>query len=386
MRKMEPAEVFAPGEFIKDELAAREWKQEDLAAIMGRSPKVVSEIISGNTGITPETAEGLSAAFGTTAQLWMNLETAYRLALSGRGDPAIARRAAIYAKAPIRAMVKRHWIEPSKDVDVLERRLLDFLGIGNLNEEPKMAVALRKPAPYDVRTPAQVAWLSRARHLAAGTQAVPFTKAGLERGLKELRALVSYADEVRRVPRVLADMGIRLLIVEPLPQTRIDGACFWLDAKSPVVVLTIRFDRIDWFWFTLMHEILGHVQQRASNGNRDVSLDLDLVSDQPRTNDTRPQSEISADDLAADFLIPKTKLDDFVARVSPFYSKLRIEAFAARVKVHPGIVVGQLQHRGEVQYTHNREMLVRIRNIIAPSALTDGWGYGLPELTCTGRA
>lgn len=378
MRKTGPAEVFAPGEFIKDELVARGWRQEDLAEIMGRSPKVVSEIISGSTGITPETAEGLSGAFGTTAQLWMNLEAAYRLALSGQGDPDVARRAAIYAKAPIRAMVKRHWIEHSDDVDVLEHRLLHFLEIDRLDAEPVLAVAARKSTPYDTLTSAQEAWLFRAKHIAPAAPASSFSMASFTRCVRDLRSLAANAEDVRRVPRALADLGVRLVIVEPLPNTRIDGACLWLDDRSPVVVLSMRYERIDWFWFTLMHELLGHVPERRAHGGIRVSLDLDLVGEEPRTAGARPESEKTADRLAAEFLVPKSELDSFIARVGPFYSRKRIEGFALCQKVHPGIVVGQLQHHGAVPYTHNREMLVKIRSLITPAALTDGWGHSLP--------
>jgi HTH-type transcriptional regulator/antitoxin HigA len=378
MREKKTREGFAPGEFIQEELEERKWNQEDLAAILGRSPKVVSEIISGRTAITPKTADGLGSAFGTSAQLWMNLEAAYRLSLMDQSDPAIARRAAIYAKAPIREMVKRNWIEGSDDAQVLERRLLDFLEIRDLSEEPKLAMAARKSTSYDTLTPAQEAWLFRAKHIAPAAPGGTFSKASLEHGLQDLRSLMSHAEDVRRVPRLLAEMGIRLLIVEPLPQTRIDGACFWLDNRSPVVVLSMRFDRIDCFWFTLMHEVLGHVQHPGARADDNVSLDLDLNREQPRASDARPQSEKEADRFAEDFLVSKAKLDDFVARVSPFYSKMRIEAFAARMKVHPGIVVGLLQYRGEVPYTHNREMLVRVRSSVTPSALTDGWGCRLP--------
>jgi HTH-type transcriptional regulator/antitoxin HigA len=49
--------------------------------------------------------------------------------------------------------------------------------------------------------------------------------------------------------------------------------------------------------------------------------------------------------------------------------------FAAQIGVHPGIVVGQLQHLDEIPYSHNREMLVRIRDRVTNSAVTDGWGH-----------
>jgi HTH-type transcriptional regulator/antitoxin HigA len=67
-------------------------------------------------------------------------------------------------------------------------------------------------------------------------------------------------------------------------------------------------------------------------------------------------------------------LNDFIARVRPLYSEQRILAFAKRINVHPGLVVGQLQRRGEIPYSHFHKYLVKIRHIITQSALTDGWG------------
>jgi len=70
-----PAEVFPPGDFIREELEAREWTQGDLAEILGRPLQAVNEIVAGKKAITPETAQGLGDAFGTGPELWMNLET-----------------------------------------------------------------------------------------------------------------------------------------------------------------------------------------------------------------------------------------------------------------------------------------------------------------------
>jgi len=78
-------------------------------------------------------------------------------------------------------------------------------------------------------------------------------------------------------------------------------------------------------------------------------------------------------------MFTKTDFDDFIARVRPLYSKKRIIGFANRINVHPGIVVGQLQHRDEIKYSQNREMLVKVRETLASAALTDGWGYSLPS-------
>jgi HTH-type transcriptional regulator/antitoxin HigA len=89
---MKVAEVFPPGEYLKDELDARGWTQTQFAAILGRPIQVVNQIIKGRKSITPETAAAIGAAFGTSAELWMNLEVAFQLA-KVRVDPGIQKRA-----------------------------------------------------------------------------------------------------------------------------------------------------------------------------------------------------------------------------------------------------------------------------------------------------
>ena len=88
-----PAEVFPPGDFIREELEARGWSQRALAEILGRPIQAINEIVNGKKRITAETAKELALAFGTSADLWMNLENAYRLATADDADPAIADRA-----------------------------------------------------------------------------------------------------------------------------------------------------------------------------------------------------------------------------------------------------------------------------------------------------
>ena len=93
-----PAEGFPPGEFISEELEERGWSQADLADILGKTPAMVNEIIKVKRRITHEVAEGLAAAFGTSAEYWTNLETAYQFWLLRRGQtrPPISQRTTLH--------------------------------------------------------------------------------------------------------------------------------------------------------------------------------------------------------------------------------------------------------------------------------------------------
>ena len=73
---------IGPGDFIKEELALRNWKQEDLADILGISNKTANEIITNKQTITIDMANLLSQAYGQSPQYWINLDTNYRLRLT----------------------------------------------------------------------------------------------------------------------------------------------------------------------------------------------------------------------------------------------------------------------------------------------------------------
>ncbi len=367
MNNRRPAEVFPPGEYLKDELEERDWTQADLAEIIGRPIQLVNEIITGKRGITPETAKGLAAAFGTSAEIWLNLETAYRLWKSGEDkDEAVERRANIYSKGPIKEMVKRGWIEYSESVDVLEKRVCDFFGLRTIEDQPKMLRAAHKSTSYVEATPAQIAWLCRAKHLANGMKVASFSKTNLAGAVTDLKRLLQDPMEARHVPQILGDAGIRFLVVEPLPNTKIDGACFWLDDNSPVIALALRFDRIDNFWFTLAHE-LSHARSAVQ------ALDVDIENKETE----RPDIEITANEFAAEFLVPQERLMSFISLVGPIFRRNRIEEFAETVNVHPGIVIGQLQHRNLIYSPTFRQYLAPIREIVTAAALTDGWGVSV---------
>ncbi|MBE0479684.1 MAG: HigA family addiction module antidote protein [Dehalococcoidia bacterium] len=375
MDERRPVEVFSPGDFIREELEARGWTQDDLAEILGRPLRTVNEIITGKRGITPETAKGLGQAFGTSAQLWMNLESAYRLSLADATHETVARRATLYAEAPVRLMIKRGWIEGSSNIEVLERRVQDFLSLLDMRPKP-LAYTARKSTSYQELTGLQRAWLARAYHLAHTVSAANYSKARLTEAFERLKAFLPNAQDVRCIPRLLAEKGIKFIIIEPLPQCKIDGVSFWLN-NTPVIALSLRYDRLDWFWHTLVHELF-HVKNEDGRNNDKFAIDTELVGQVRESSNNRPAYEIETDRLTVEYLIPQEELENFIARTQPLYSKTKILGFANRIGIHASIVVGQLQYRKEISYAHNREMLVKVRDIVTDSALTDGWGKSLP--------
>lgn len=363
-----PAEVFPPGEFLREELEARDWSQQELADILDRPPRLISELIAGKRAITPETAKGLADAFGTSPDYWMNLESQYQLSKVKVPNENVARKARLYGKFPVREMLRRGWVRASENVEVLEQRFSDFFGISGMDAEPQLFHNAKKTHVAAETTPTQLAWLFRVRAM-ANQQALPaYSRSKLLAALERLKALVLSPEEVRHVPRILAEAGVRLVFVEPLAGSKMDGACFWLDGCNPVIGMTLRFDRIDNFWFVLRHEI-EHVIREDGKSEGQAIIDTD-VGDSP---DGLLECERLANAAGADFCVPTAELDSFVARLQPYFSEEKVLRFAQRIGVHPGLVVGQLQRRlGRHDFL--RKYQVKVRAFVVPSADVDGWG------------
>jgi HTH-type transcriptional regulator/antitoxin HigA len=361
-----------PGKALRQMLDEKGWTQDGLADITGLSRTTISSIVSGRSGISADVAVRLAAAFGNRPDQWLKWDADYQLSLVESDTCIVERLAHLHDVAPVREMQKRGWIRATDDVNELEAELDTFFG-GPVRDGVAFKVATSRTVQLAHLNVAEKAWCFRARRLAAAVLPVAeFSADRLISAEKKLRQLAAYPKEVRRLPQMLAYYGIRFVIVEPLPSAKIDGAAFWMDDGTAVIAVSVRWDRIDAFWFTVMHEFM-HIK------NGDVySADVNLIQENEKGVVTvvlaDNETEKVANEGAADALVPQAELDSFIRRLSPLYSADRIVQFANKIKMHPGIIVGQLQHRGEVGYSAHRAFLVKIRNLITDVALTDGWG------------
>lgn len=368
-----------PGQLVETLLAERGWTQRTLGVVLAKSDTTINRLISGKAAVDAETALMLEDVFSVPADRFLALQKEYDLAQARIvmvPDPTRATRAALYGDLPVADMIKRGWLdaESIRDTERIERALVRFFGVNRPDDIEVLPHAAKKTATTAAVTPAQIAWLYRVKQMASGILAKPYTRAGLIAALPKLRALALSPEGVARVPRILAEAGIRFVVVESLPSAKIDGVCFWINAGTPVIGMTLRFDRIDNFWFVLRHEI-EHVLQ--GHGMAAIILDANLEGDRAGTGPDVSEEERVANQAAQDFLVPSTQMDAFIARKAPFFSDRDLVGFAKIMRVHPGIVAGQLQRKTE-RYDRFRSYLVKIREIILPNVFKDGWGDVAP--------
>jgi len=371
-------QAFSPGEFIQDSLDARGWKQIDLANIVGVAQSVVNNWVTGKRRITAKTAQALADAFGNDPEEWVKLQAVYDITIRTlRRDDLRVKRSMLWHRVPMRHVIDRGWILESENVETLEAEVLDFYKVKNIEDIKPKAYAARKSTDGSDLTNEQLAWYRRAKNIAECLPIqVKYKRSTFQQLLDELEPLRIEPEEARKVPEVLRQHGIRFIVIEHLPGSKIDGICFWVGTKQdePVIVLSMRYDRIDWFWFTLMHE-LAHVYH--NHGKDHASLDMSLVGADAQPSAEKSTEEKLADNFASEYLIGQQDIEEFIGRISPLYSDTQIRGFADSYNVHPGIVIGRLQLMNRIPYSRGRGMLVKIRECVIQSALTDGWGNSI---------
>ena len=345
-----PARLTLPGRILSRELDARGWTQKDLATIMGRPVQAINEIIKGTKQITPETALALADAFGTSAEFWLNLESNYRLNLARQVQTVqnVTRKSRLYSLLPMTEIIKRGWIKASDSIDELDEAICRFLGISTLDETPVYAASFRLASERSPECNAQIAWLARVRQLASVQKVGAFNRSALCHAIPDLLALSQQIANVSQLSARLAALGIHFVIVPHLSKTYIDGVTFQLESH-PVIALSLRYDRVDSFWFTLSHE-LAHI------GAGHQGLRVDNIDQQ---DDEITAEERQANELAGKWLISADSLKSFIHTTRPHYSYAAIEKFAASIQRHPGIICGRLQREEIIAYSR-RKFLERV--------------------------
>ncbi len=361
--------VRNPGYYIKQEMEARDWIQRDLAFVLDCSEQSLNTILSGKRGISSDMAKALGKALDVPAEFFANLQQAYDLSRANEPDRGVAVRAQLQSRFPVREMIKRGWVEQS-DADLLESQLARFFEVDNPAEIPYMPHAAKRSS-YEEREipPAQLTWLFRVRQIARSVSVPPYSSVQLRKALDNFSDFLYAPEETRHVPSILMDCGVRFVLVEKLPGATIDGVCFWLDPKSPVIGMSLRYDRIDNFWFVLRHEI-EHVLQKHG---QDKEVIDDLESARAGTDNSVSEEERSANFAAADFCAPKDRLQSFLQRKKPFYYEKDVLAFARLLNRHPGLIVGQIRNSLQ-RWDYLTKHLVKTRRFVLPGAITDGWG------------
>ncbi|MGH9303766.1 MAG: HigA family addiction module antitoxin [Acidimicrobiales bacterium] len=349
-----PAETFPPGEYLRDELEERGWTEKEFAEILGRPVQAISEILNGRKQIIPETALAIGEALGTSAELWVNLQTAFDLHEAKSGRPLVTdvtRRSRLREWVPVAELKQRGWLPDTKDIDQLEKAVQKLLGTTDSDAEPWFAVAARRSNCGATFTPQQTAWLSQVRRLASERTVANFDKKATVALASDLAHRIHDPTELGQLEGWLADCGVALLTLLPLKSSKLDGAAMLLDDGTPAIGLTSRGDRMDGYVFTLLHELahlcLGHLDPGGVCADEDL---IGLSEGEGR--------EAEANHQASEWIFPE---DPVLPGGRPPMSKVLQVAWQCHV--HPSFVIGRIQRERD-DWGYLRRSIPRVRPFV----------------------
>ena len=181
-------------------------------------------------------------------------------------------------------------------------------------------------------------WVGRVRELAKKTRRERGTwrPDTLNEEFLSYIARLSWAESGPRLAKgFLAEKGIALVLLPRLPKTRLDGAAMLGDDGAPIIGLTIRHDRLDNFWFTLLHELV-HAWKHVPDMKGAITDEN--VEDNRDDDDT----EIEANRMARDAFIPRAQWKRSEAFLRPSAESVR--ALADKLHIAPAVIAGRLRH------------------------------------------
>ena len=352
-------QAIHPGRYILDELEERGWTSEDLADKAKRSPSSLKRVLRGRAPVTKPLAKDLESVLGLSAGVMLRLQKSYQETIQRlesepdiQADIALLREGAI----PWRELAKRGWIyDVGTDVErVSELRVMydvDAL-IDVENGRHEAAFRMTKKTRYDPW--ALAAWLQQGNwQLIEGQwesdwkQAAHFDPQLFEQSLAEIRRLTITPDFWQQMRSLCASAGVHLEVVPHVRKSGANGVTRWMDDGRPLIQLSLFRGWADVFWFTFFHEA-AHV---LKEDHRDMYINLDRV---PREDDVERQ----ADDFARDFLISPDHWQPYWAH--EHCSRTTINRLADEVGVHPGIVVGRLQHEKRIPYSAHNDLRTKL--------------------------
>ncbi len=339
-RSFNPDYYLPPGDILEEILEENSMSQAEFAKRAGLSTKHVNEIIKGKAGLTPDTSLQFEKVLGIPASFWINFESQYREALAREKEKIELEKALSWLdEIPYRKMVTYGWIERFNDKIKQLDQLMHFFRVATPADFNKVwagyLVKFRMSVASSVNKGAVAAWLRMGEMQAEEVVCEPFNKVAFKDALNELRHLTLYGPDrfVKELQSKCAHCGVVVVFVRELPKTGIFGATRWISKDKALIQLSLRYKTSDQMWFSFYHEaahVLFHSKRNFYLENDDV---LGKHGD---------EEENKANSFAQNLLIPQEPYKVFIRERD--YSDECVQRFAKSINIHPGIVVGRLQH------------------------------------------
>jgi HTH-type transcriptional regulator / antitoxin HigA len=353
-----PDYAVHPGEYLEEVLASREIKKKELSERLGISTKHLSQIIHKQIMLTSDIAVQLERTLGISASIWNNLNADYSLFYAHlKAEKELKQKQEWIKNFPVTDLKKLGFLPSIKDTKIILEKLLQFFGVPTPEQWQQFydlkAVRFRKSSAFAENLYHTVSWLRIGEIMASEMEAKPFNKYVFKKNLAKIRMLTlkkpyEFEPEIKQL---CAKSGVLLVFVPEFKKTHISGATRWLTPNKSLIMMSLRYKMNDHFWFTFFHEA-AHI---LLHGKKDIFID-DFKGFQSKEDD-------EADCFSKNMLIPEMKYQKFISKESFFHEA--INSFAKKIQIHPGIIVGRLQHDKHIDYKWLNDMKEKFKLKIA---------------------
>jgi HTH-type transcriptional regulator / antitoxin HigA len=311
---------------IRFRMEEKGLRQRDLAPLVGGKNRV-SEILSGRRQLTLQMIRSLSDSLSIPADLLIGESRV----------PEIEEEDLVAEEVSVPYLVKSGWL-PHVVVDGQHRAAALKRYLAPTHGPLYLRRTITYGSSHETNKTNLRLWVSRVRELAAESrkQRGAWRMETFNEDFLLYVARLSWAEDGPRLAqKFLAEKGIALVLWPALPKTRLDGAAMRDTEGAPIIGLTARFDRLDNFWFTLMHELV-HAWKHLPQW--DIAITDESVEDGHDEDDAK---EAEANRLARDIFIPRPLWKRSEAYLYPSVETVR--ALADKLHISPAIVAGRLR-------------------------------------------
>jgi addiction module HigA family antidote len=347
--KFKPDYAVAPGLTVSELIDHLGMSQVQLADRTGRPLKTINNIIKGKQAITYETALQFEKVLGMPAGFWNNLEKNYRESLARISEnKKLESELNRLNVLPVDSMIKNEWIKKAPSPIEQLQKILSFFGVANPSEISANCpeVVFRQSQKLKSDPWAVCAWLRKGEIEAQAIPCGAYDKAKFKIVLSEIRKMTrkNVLEIFNEWKQLCSDSGVALVIIQELPNLKVNGATKWLKDKA-VIQLSLLYKFVDILWFSFFHEA-AHI---LLHGKKDIFIE---------NPDIKTSSEREADRFAEDFLIPRSEYEKFVN--AGVFDRASILGFARDIEIAPGILVGRLQHEKILPYNRLNDLKPRL--------------------------
>jgi HTH-type transcriptional regulator/antitoxin HigA len=324
-----------PGEHLLEHLEARGLSQAQFARLAGLSPKLVSTIMTGTNPVTAETAIKLERVLGVKADIWTGIQARWDLFQARVQANPVSNTRSWLSQFPLSELRKRSCLPDTKNEGALVDALLRLFEIGTPQAYPAklsaLAVHHRRAQAHDSSEHHVFTWLMLGEHKARQMSLPRFEADRFIKAVRAIRNLTTEGPAVfePRMKQLCCEAGVALVFEPPISKTCLFGSARWFDADRAIIQLSLRMKTNDHFWWTFFHEAAHIRLHRGRN----------FLDDQNGVGDG---AEEEADNWAEEILVGRQRFAAFKATRPR--SRAVVTRFSREIGLHPGIVVGMLQH------------------------------------------